>query len=347
MPAYTDDPAYRNAKPIDFKFKDKLAPRLGFVYDVLGDSSLKIFGSYGIYYDVFKLYVAGLSFGGQKSKAAAYTLDTYEWDKIGVNGYFPGTLIEIVDNLPLTLDNIDPSLKPLSQREFSFGVEKKVMENLSATVRLVQKNLHNALEDAFLLLPDGTYFYGYFNPGRGYSLPTTQGGKVDPAYPTYPKTKREYLAVNFSLDKRFARNWLAGFSYTWSRLTGNYSGLAASDEINDWSTGMGRASPNFEQSFDWWNYLFTKDLKPQDGSLASDRPHYVKLYGAYTLPFRSDRGHGHQRHERDAIHRILVDRAASGRRSTEAITGRASLGTLSGGCALRSSGSPISTRNTA
>ncbi len=108
VPAYTDDPAYENAKPIDFKFKDKLAPRLGFVYDVLGDSSLKIFGSYGIYYDVFKLYVAGASFGGSKSKLASYTLDTYEWDKIGVNGYYPGTLIEVFDSLPVTLDNIDP-----------------------------------------------------------------------------------------------------------------------------------------------------------------------------------------------------------------------------------------------
>ncbi len=100
-----------------------------------------------------------------------------------------------------------------------------------------------------------------------------------------PKTKREYWAVNFSLDKRFARNWLGGFSYTWSRLTGNYPGLATSDEVMNWSTGEGRGSPNYEQAFDWWNYSFTKDLQPQDGPLQTDRPHYFKLYGAYTLPF--------------------------------------------------------------
>lgn len=285
VPPYTDNPKYKDIRPVDFQFKDKLAPRLGFVWDVRGDSSFKIFGSYGMYYDVFKLYVAGASFGGSKGHTAYYTLDTYAWDKIGVNGYYPGTLLELVDTLPFSLDNIDPGLKPMSQREFSIGAEKKIMENLSATVRLVQKNLHNALEDAFLLQPDGSYFYGYFNPGEGYSLPTTQGGKVDPRCPVYPKTKREYWAVNFSLDKRFARNWLAGFSYTWSRFTGNYSGLAASDEIMSWTTGEGRPSPNYEQSFDWWNYLFTKDLKPQDGPLATDRPHYFKLYGACTLPF--------------------------------------------------------------
>ena len=346
VPAYTDDPAYENAKPIDFKFKDKLAPRLGFVYDVLGDSSLKIFGSYGIYYDVFKLYVAGASFGGSKSKLASYTLDTYEWDKIGVNGYYPGTLLEVYDYLPVTLDNIDPALKPLSQREFSFGAEKKILENFSATVRLVQKSLSNALEDSFLLQPDGSYFYGYFNPGLGYSLPTTEGGKVDPEYPTLPKTKREYWAVNISLDKRFARNWLGGFSYTWSRLTGNYPGLATSDEVLNWSTGEGRGSPNYEQAFDWWNYSFTKDLQPQDGPLQTDRPHYFKLYGAYTLPFGLTLGT-----VVNAMSGTLLTntggRGAFGRRSTGAITGKAPREIPSGKCGRRSCGLPIFTPSTA
>ncbi len=284
VPPYTDDPTFKDARPIDFKFKDKLAPRVGIIYDVLGDSSLKIFGSFGLYYDVFKLYVAGASFGGSKSKGAYYTLDTYEWNKIGVDGYYPGTLLEVVDHLPVTLDNIDPGLKPMSQREFSFGLEKKLIENLSATLRIVQKSLRDTVEDSFLIQPDGTYFYGYFNPGRGYSLSTDNGGKVDPKFPEMPRTKREYWAVNFSLDKRFSGNWLAGFSYTWSRLTGNYSGLASSDEVNP-TTGAGRSSPNYEQSFDWWIYPFTKDLQPQDGPLQSDRTHFFKVYGAYTFPF--------------------------------------------------------------
>jgi hypothetical protein len=45
-------------KPIKFGFADKLAPRFGAVYDVFGDSSLKVFASFGIYYDVMKLYMA-------------------------------------------------------------------------------------------------------------------------------------------------------------------------------------------------------------------------------------------------------------------------------------------------
>ena len=83
IPSYSGDPALAGVKPIDFKFGDKLAPRLGIVYDVSGDSSLKVFASYGQYYDVMKLYSAAPYFGGWKNKVAYYTLDTYEWDKIG------------------------------------------------------------------------------------------------------------------------------------------------------------------------------------------------------------------------------------------------------------------------
>jgi hypothetical protein len=84
--------------------------------------------------------------------------------------------------------------------------------------------------------------------------------------------------VNFSLDKRLSNNWLAGFSYTWSRLTGNYSGLASSDE-------EGRNSPNVERNFDNWFRCYDKNLNPIDGPLGTDRTHFLKFYGAYTFPF--------------------------------------------------------------
>jgi hypothetical protein len=280
IPNYSNDPAFKDVRPIDFQFKDKLAPRLGAIYDVFGDSSLKIFGSYGQYFDVFKLYAAGTSYGGWKQKVAVYTLDTYEWDKIGVDGYFPGTLLAVFDEAGMAGEfGVDPDLKPMSQREFSLGLEKRLMENLSATVRVVQKHLRYAIEDVGVLEPGLGEFYYTANPGYGVTRWTTNGGKFDPAYPETPRAKREYWGVNFSLDKRLANNWLAGFSYTWSRLTGNYSGLASSDE-------WGRAGPYVERYFDLWHMAYTKDMKLQDGTLSTHRTHFIKLYGAYTFPFR-------------------------------------------------------------
>jgi len=286
LPSYTDDPTLKGAKPIEFMFGDKLAPRLGFVLDVFGDADLKIFGSYGLYYDVMKLYTAATSFGGLRWKSAFYTLDSYEWDKIGKDGYYPGTLMAIIDWRPVSFDTVDPSLKPMSQREFSFGVEKKLMENLSATARLVQKHLRYAVEDVGVIT-GGDISYYLSNPGYGYSRLTTEGGKFDPGYPSCPKAKREYWGLNLSLDKRFSNGWVGGFSYTWSRLTGNYSGLASSDETQySGGTGYGRNSPNYERNFDTWYLSYDKDLNLIDGPLATDRPHVFKLYGAYTFPFR-------------------------------------------------------------
>jgi hypothetical protein len=280
VPNYSDDPALEGIRPIDFQFKDKLAPRLGVIYDLFGDSSLKVFGSYGLYFDVFRLYSAGIVYGGNKNKTAYYTLDTYEWDKIGVGGYYPGTFLAVIDYAARSGDfGVDPDLKPMSQREFSLGLEKRLMENLSATVRVVQKHLRYAIEDVGVLDPAVGELYYTCNPGYGVTRWTTNGGRFDPAYPETPKAKREYWAVNFSLDKRFSGNWLAGFSYTWSRLTGNYSGLASSDE-------WGRASPYVERSFDLWHMAYDKEMNLQDGPLSTDRTHYFKLFGAYTFPFR-------------------------------------------------------------
>ena len=282
IPNYQNDPRFKGLNPIEFHFQDKVAPRIGFVFDVKGDASLKVFGSYGLYFDVMKLYLATAFFGGYYWKQAYYTLDTYEWDKIGVDGYYPGNLLTVYDYYPVSeeaiLATVDPNLRPMSQREISFGVEKQIRLDFSVTVRLVQKHLRTAVEDVGLLIRDyGTTYY-LTNPGYGTSLWTTHGGKFDPTYPETPKAKREYWALNFSLDKRLANHWLAGFSYTYSRLTGNYSGLASSDE-------GGRASPNIERSFDQWYMAYNKELNPIRGRLATDRPHIFKFYGAYAFPF--------------------------------------------------------------
>ena len=70
IPSMTTDTSYAGYtdKPVKFDLTDALAPRLGVVYDVFGDSSLKVFGSFGIYYDVMKLYMAELTYGGWKRK---------------------------------------------------------------------------------------------------------------------------------------------------------------------------------------------------------------------------------------------------------------------------------------
>lgn len=279
LPSYNADVSY--PKPVNFTFADKLAPRLGFVYDVFGDSSFKVFGSFGIFHDVMKLNMGANALGGLKWKSAYYTLDDWDYTQIGVDGYFPGTLIWVNDFRAPIFDAIDPDMKPFTQREISFGAEKKLMEDMALSVRLVNKKVLSAIEDIGFVFPGEEYFY-FSNPGSDFIKQKFEefiaSGNLLPGTPSTPKAKRDYYAMNLSLEKRFSHNWQGGLSYTLSRLVGNYSGLASADED-------GRNSPNGERYFDLWHLGYDKQLNPIDGVLPTDRTHVFKAYGSYAFPF--------------------------------------------------------------
>jgi hypothetical protein len=90
------------------------------------------------------------------------------------------------------------------------------------------------------------------------------------------KPKRRYNALEFRLDRRFADDYYFNLNYTWSRLVGNYSGLASSDED-------GRLSPNVNRFFDQPQAGWTVAGGPDNGVLPTDRPHVLKFAGAYSL----------------------------------------------------------------
>ena len=64
------------SNPINFGWGDKVAPRIGAAWDVFKDGRMKVFGSYGKFFDIMKLNVAISSFGGQYWNNCEYTLDT-------------------------------------------------------------------------------------------------------------------------------------------------------------------------------------------------------------------------------------------------------------------------------
>jgi len=294
IPSYSDDPLYADKIAIEFDFADKIAPRLGFVWDVKGDSSMKVFGSFGMFFDVMKLNMAAGSYGGTKWKRAYYALDTYEWDKIGVNNYFPGRQL-LGDGTPFdfrvpSFEDTDPDMKPMTQREVSFGLEKRLRDDLALSVRFVNKHLLWAIEDCGILLPAGELYYTT-NPGsdflKGKYAEARAAGLIPQNAPDCTKAKRDYYGINISLDKRFSDNWLGGVSYTFSSLRGNYSGLASGDETstsNRYGT-TARSNPNVARYFDNWYVSLDRNLNPSIGPLPGDRPHYFKAYGSYSFPF--------------------------------------------------------------
>jgi outer membrane receptor protein involved in Fe transport len=268
---------------IKFGFADKFAPRAGFAYDILGDGKWKLYGSWGRFYDIFKLELPRGSFGGDKWISYYYTLDTYDWPNLVTSGCptsCPGTFLRSTNfRLPsFGEDALEPDLKPMQQQEFTLGLDKELSPIMAVSVRYVHKNLIRIIEDTGFLTPTGDEGYVIANPAEGL----TKYAYTDPLV-NMPKPQRDYDSVELAFEKRFADQWFMRTSYSWSRLYGNSSGLSQSDE-------NGRTSPNVGRSYDYPAMMFDEHGQPVYGPLATDRPHQWKTQFIYAFNFGTSVG---------------------------------------------------------
>ncbi len=270
---------------VEFGFADKLAPRVGFAYDIKGDGKWKAYGSWGVFYDIFKLELPRGSFGGDKWLEYYYTLDTPDWTNLTASPQCPpacsGTLIRgPIDFrfVSLDSDHQDPDLKPMKLQEASAGIEHQLNDIMAVSVRYVHKQVDRAIEDTGALAADGSEIYIIANPGFNLaSLAFTNPNVAN------PKAVRDFDSVEFAFDKKYSDNWYLRAGYTWSRLYGNYSGLSQSDE-------NGRTSPNVGRLWDYPLMMFQDGGKAALGPLATDRPHQFKTQFIYMFPFGTSVG---------------------------------------------------------
>jgi outer membrane receptor protein involved in Fe transport len=271
---------------LDFSFADKFAPRIGFAYDIKGDGRTKVFGNWGIFYDIFKLELPRGSFGGDKWWDYTFALDTPNWT----------TLVDAADCPPACpgrnvtggagyidlrqpsfgADAIDPDLKPMKSQEASLGIDHQLNDVMAVGVRYVHKQIDRAVEDTGFLTADGHEGYVIANPGEGLTQLAWPGVAL-------PKAVRDYDSVEAMFEKRLAANWYLRSSYLWSRLYGNYSGLSQSDEA-------GRTSPNVGRAWDHPTMMFDQHGQPVLGSLNTDRPHQFKTQFIYQFPMGTSLG---------------------------------------------------------
>ncbi|MCU1320167.1 MAG: TonB-dependent receptor plug, partial [Edaphobacter sp.] len=293
-------PYSAGASSIGFGFGQKVAPRIGGAYDLLHNGKVKVYASYGKFYDIIKYSLPSGSFGGQ------YWHDcTYAWDDFNFNTIVPtapgnhgcpasgpapgvgvGTFIENLDfrkNITNTQDpGVDPNIKPMSQHEVVAGAEWAVTPTMSFTARYARKRLDNTIED--IGASDSLGFYiGNPGPGYGDTLHRTLYGSgltapLCPTCPLQPKASRNYDGLELKVTKTIANKWFISAFYTYSKLTGNYPGLTSTN-ISDGSGG--RQSPNNNRSFDEPQMQFTAHGKPFGGPLPTDRPNAFQAFGNY------------------------------------------------------------------
>jgi Carboxypeptidase regulatory-like domain/TonB-dependent Receptor Plug Domain len=280
--------------PVDFGWGDKIAPRVGVAVDVLGNGKWKLSGSWGIFVDTLKYELARTSFAGEFWFSHVYKLSDPDVTKLNkANAGALGAEIITFDNrsAPINaqgqLDGIDPDIKPLSNSEWTIASEHNLGANSLLSFRFTSKHLRYGIEDIGVLDEFGSEVYTIGNPGFGLTAPDAPppyGGRTSSGEPLTPKATRDYHAFEVRYDKRFtegfARNLNVFASYTYSRLYGNWAGLANSDE-------NGRSQPNVSRAFDLSPGNFNGQGKNVFGLLATDRPNQFKLFGNYLLNTRA------------------------------------------------------------
>jgi hypothetical protein len=202
--------------PINFGWGDKIAPRIGAAWDVFRDGKLKLFGSYGQFYDQMKLNVAISSFGGQYWQNCVYALNTPNINSItpvyqNVNGAkrycsgpnsssqanFGGTTpagISFIENVNFrafpttcptcsaTQEGVAPGLKPYEEHQSVAGVDYQITPLIAFEARYDRRRLDHVIEDSSIFNPAVGETFVIVNPGQGVNA--TFSGFCNFLYPT-------------------------------------------------------------------------------------------------------------------------------------------------------------------
>jgi hypothetical protein len=193
-------------------------------------------------------------------------------------------------------------------------VDYQIAKDWAFEARYDRRRLDHAIEDASLADPNAFEIYTIVNPGQGVNKTlngyanylTSLGDAYGPGTaafnptgaffnsngpgggcagcPNNPVAIRNYDGLELRLTHATSHGWSGMFSYTWSSLWGNYTGLTTTDQID--GGGTGRNSPDTTRSFDEPFYYFQANGKSNDGPLPTDRPNALKGYVYYTLPWK-------------------------------------------------------------
>jgi hypothetical protein len=285
-----------NTKYIDQK--NSILPRASAIWDVNGDSSMKVFGSAGRYSVPMPVQVALRAANGSlnTSQYFAYT---------GVDSHgAPTGLTALTAPLsannefgqakdPKTLAAID--MKPSAQDELTLGFERAFSPDLNFGAKVTYRTLKDTIDD----FCDSRPFYKYaaahnidaskfdggscesFNPGLGNSFWVDYTGtrsnytRVDLSNAdlgNFEKAQRKYTAVDIFFEHPYRNGWYAKVNYTWSRDKGNTEGQTLSDT----NSAQGDISATMA-----WDY--PEMMQYANGLLPNDHTHQIKAFGWYDL----------------------------------------------------------------
>ncbi len=274
--------------------KNLLAPRMGFAWDVQGDSSLKVFGNAGRYYIPVASNTNIRATRGEVFIHRYYQFasrDPRTQGPVGLTEQIGKPQINSSGDLPDPGTVADTQLKPMNQDELILGIQKALSKNLALGVKVTHRKINAGMDDycdhtriaAWLAAnvdknyEDNLAQCVLMNPGEDLNLKVDvkgDGKLVDVRIPAaalgLARYTRTYSSLELSLEKPFDGKWGLQGSYTYSKSKGTAEGYVQSN-LNQTDAGV-------TQDFDFGSFS-----DGANGYLPNDRRHVIKLFGNYQL----------------------------------------------------------------
>ncbi|WP_045764585.1 TonB-dependent receptor [Xanthomonas albilineans] len=284
----------RDGAPYIKQTSGQWAPRLGFSWDVDGDARFKVYGNAGRYYLALPLNPAFNAAGATLATSTYYTYSgidahgeptglTQISGAVSSNNYY-GIL---PDPKTVATQGIAPSY----QDEFILGFNKAWGEawvyGAKATYRVLRSGVDDYCDSATVFaaaaaqghtvtLDSNPVSCWLINPGKSdtFTLVDTSGNHVSvplsKAQFGFPEFKRNYYALNLSLEHPFDQRWYGRIDYTWSRSYGTSEGQLLSN--------IGQTAASTTEAWD-----FAPLMEHSNGPQSNDHTHQFKFYSYYQL----------------------------------------------------------------
>ena len=271
--------------------KNNWAPRLGFSWDVNGDSTFKVFGNVGRYHLALpnNVSVRGSNPSLSSAQYFTYTGIAADGTPIGLtqipytnanspytcaNGGMSSNVECGYDKDPRTIAQVD--LKPHYQDEFILGMERNESDSFSWGAKATFRDLKNAIDD---ICPTECFIFNagtnvatfYEDDGTGNLVKVTHNFEDDFGT-AFPKLKRKYAALDMYAQYREG-NFFGRVDYTLSHNWGNAEGQLNSS-VDTGNGGQGDVSVT--QDWDLPELMYGVS-----GSLPNNRTHQIKAIGSY------------------------------------------------------------------
>ena len=290
-----------DAQPYIRLTKPNLSPRLGASWDVLGDSSLKVYANAGRYYLDEPNNVAIRGAAGSTFTNQYFTYDSIDpatGAPVGLHqitqGRYPGVSANnefgaAPNPKTVTSKNVQAEF----QDEYIAGLDKAfdmMGDRWTAGTKFTYRKLRNDLDDVCdsatfeavgasqgfdpdLAQGSGCYI---MNPGKTQKFNVSNGdgtfGTMTVPWSAFgmPDLKRKYVALDSYLEHPFDGKWYGRIDYTLAHSFGNTEGSVRSD--------IGQT--DVAQTEDWDN---AGVMVNANGDQANDRRHQIKLTGYWQI----------------------------------------------------------------